>query len=260
MIPFPHEVRTRHKGISREFSLWIPQRLDLPRFRSARPTTPKSNALQDNEEGYFVVKVDALPPPVFWEVELYLRRHLSTQPDRTKKKIPTTFRPVPEAITRLTGRKRTSSSSSSSSDSGERNADASNAATNNNKKARSDGHGGEGSAPGTPSTAASGKIAKKLDSNHAAFANGRTGSSGNKTASAAASKEGIASWQGAWEAGREGTGLWAVGSALVEGVDANKGAAVMPEADGIEHPGWAETPADTSYRERGMAAVNGSRC
>eukprot|EP00904_Undaria_pinnatifida_P007153 jgi/Undpi1/3568/HiC_scaffold_16.g06940.m1 len=29
--------------------------------------------VRDNEEGYFVVKVDALPPPVFWEAELYLR-------------------------------------------------------------------------------------------------------------------------------------------------------------------------------------------
>ncbi|CAM9916860.1 unnamed protein product [Ectocarpus sp. 13 AM-2016] len=62
--------------------------------------------VRDDEEGYFVVKVEALPSPVFWEVELYLRRRLCNQPDRTKKKIPTTFRPPPDSMARLSGRKR----------------------------------------------------------------------------------------------------------------------------------------------------------
>lgn len=53
-----------------------------------------------------MVKVEALPSPVFWEVELYLRKRLCNQPDRTKKKIPTTFRPPPESMARLSGRKR----------------------------------------------------------------------------------------------------------------------------------------------------------
>ncbi|CBJ33012.1 conserved unknown protein [Ectocarpus siliculosus] len=62
--------------------------------------------VRDDEEGYFVVKVEALPSPVFWEVELYLRKRLCNQPDRTKKKIPTTFRPPPDSMARLSGRKR----------------------------------------------------------------------------------------------------------------------------------------------------------
>eukprot|EP00903_Cladosiphon_okamuranus_P006640 g6484.t1 len=62
--------------------------------------------VRDNEEGYIVVKVEALPSPVFWEVELYLRKRLCNQPDRTKKKIPTTFRPPPESMARLSGSKR----------------------------------------------------------------------------------------------------------------------------------------------------------
>ncbi|CAN0418415.1 unnamed protein product, partial [Pylaiella littoralis] len=65
--------------------------------------------VRNNEEGYFVVKVDALPSPVFWEVELYLRKRLCNQPDRTKKKIPTTLRPPPESMARLSGRKRSGS-------------------------------------------------------------------------------------------------------------------------------------------------------
>lgn len=56
-----------------------------------------------------MVKVEALPSPVFWEVELYLRSRLSTQPDRTKKKIPTTFRPTPDSMATLSARKRSSS-------------------------------------------------------------------------------------------------------------------------------------------------------
>lgn len=54
---------------------------------------------QNKEEGYVVVKVDALPAPVFWEVELYLKSRLYNQPDRTKKKIPTTLRATPEYVT-----------------------------------------------------------------------------------------------------------------------------------------------------------------
>lgn len=65
--------------------------------------------MKDNDDGYFVVRVDALPSPVFWEVQLFLRRRLFNQPDRTKKKIPTTHRPTPESMMRLGGRKRKSS-------------------------------------------------------------------------------------------------------------------------------------------------------
>lgn len=65
--------------------------------------------MKDNDDGYFVVRVDALPSPVFWEVQLFLRRRLFNQPDRTKKKIPTTHRPTPESMMRLSGRKRKSS-------------------------------------------------------------------------------------------------------------------------------------------------------
>ncbi|CAM9948399.1 unnamed protein product [Scytosiphon promiscuus] len=62
--------------------------------------------VRDNEEGYFVIKVESLPSIVFWEVELYLRKRLCNQPDRTKKKIPTTFRPPPDSMARLSCRKR----------------------------------------------------------------------------------------------------------------------------------------------------------
>lgn len=66
---------------------------------------------QDDEEGYFVVKVEALPSPVFWEVELFLRKRLSNQPDRTKKKIPSTFRPAPESMANPPSSQKCSSSS-----------------------------------------------------------------------------------------------------------------------------------------------------
>lgn len=45
-----------------------------------------------------VVKVDALPSPVFWEAELFLKSRLCNQPERTKKKIPTTLRATPEYV------------------------------------------------------------------------------------------------------------------------------------------------------------------
>lgn len=67
-----------------------------------------------------MVKVEALPSPVFWEVELYLRKRLCNQPDRTKKKIPTTFRPPPDSMARLSGRKRGNGGGGSREESGER--------------------------------------------------------------------------------------------------------------------------------------------
>ena len=182
--------------------------------------------VQNNEEGYFVVKVDALPPPVFWEAELYLRMRLSTQPDRTKKKIPTTMRPPPESMAKLSGLKHKSGG----------------------------GVGGDGGcgilggvADGSGEQVAGGAIAGAKTADVAAAA---AGSSSAATATAA----GAANGSGATGGFRTNGNSERVADFLGGGGGSGGGAGAFHGAV----VGLLEDPTDTSLRERTGAAAGGA--
>lgn len=183
--------------------------------------------VQNNEEGYFVVKVDALPPPVFWEAELYLRMRLSTQPDRTKKKIPTTMRPPPESMAKLSGLKDKSGGGG----------------------VGGDGGGGilGGVADGSGEQVAGGANAGAKAADVAASAAGSAAAAATATAAGAANGSGAT---GGFRANGNSEGV----ADFLGGGGSGGGAGVFHGAV----VGLLEDPADTSLRERTGAAAGGA--
>eukprot|EP00752_Nemacystus_decipiens_P009471 g8467.t1 len=198
--------------------------------------------VRDNEEGYFVVKVDALPSPVFWEVELYLRKRLCNQPDRTKKKIPTTFRPPPESMARLGGTKRGIGGGAGDS--------AKHAVVENS------GTPGGGAAAVETGSDGGGDKRRKTGDGAAADGGGATGTKGSSgvvggdSASASSSTNSCNSSSGSGEKGGAPAGSTGGPAAGVEKGQHPKGSVAADETESPGHAGRAEKlQADTSFRE-----------
>lgn len=254
----------------------------LPSVLSPRPSSavvccrisPAFERLrQNNDEGYFVVKVDALPPPVFWEVELYLRRRLCNQPDRTKKKIPTTFRPTPDSMMRVGGRKRSSSGCDGGGGSdggsavttagmpGESNSLAANGSSSGKSGSSSNsGGGGGGSSSSNSSKSSSINTSNERGANGSGAVSTRPGGFG--------ASSGVRS-EGSFARGASARSVptsSSTGSRLKPGVGSGRGAGsgasgrlAMTLSGFSGGSGWAEDRADTSFRERGgtSSAIGG---
>ena len=218
---------------------------------------------KSNDEGYFVVKVDALPAPVFWEVELYLRKRLRNKPERTKKKIATTRRPTPESMARLSGRKRSGSSSSSGSSasgggSGESDGTGSNqkarqeyravdqATTNGDKSRYRVGtlRNAVGNETVAKRTKRMGRSSDGLEARAGTGDNLRHSSEGN---SARDSESAPPSWTGHTTGGLGEGGI----VEDIVGAEGLYGDAVPDGASEVDFTGWLEDPGDTSFREGG---------